>query len=491
MAEEYSVSVICKRRRKVSIFDEMKVSYGRELSRLLNFAGKKLGGKDLKAGFISLGCSKNLVDTEVMLGILQENGIELTNEPSEAEVLIVNTCAFIESAKEESITTILNMADYKANGKCRSLIVAGCLGQRYGQQLLDEMPEADAILGTSAWQRVMEAVDETMKGNRVVISGESEVIYDARMPRIMTTPTYTAYVKIAEGCDNNCAFCAIPMVRGHYRSRKMEDIVAEVQHLAENGVKEINLIAQDTTHYGFDLYGEPRLAQLLRELCKIDGIRWIRTLYSYPRFYTDELIDVVASEPKIVKYVDLPLQHAHDAILRRMHRADTRESIEALLKKIRERIPGVTVRSTFIVGFPGETDVHYQTLREFLIQQRFDKVGIFTYSREEDTPAYNMDGQVDEDVMQERYHELMSIQSKISEETNQALEGKELDVLVEGRDEEQPTIAVGRTYREAPEVDGEVYIEDDTDSQPGDFVRIRVTQGFTYDVVGERIEASK
>ena len=442
----------------------------------------------MKAGFVSLGCAKNLVDTEVMLGILQKNGIELTNEPSEAEVLIVNTCAFIESAKEESITTVLNMADYKNSGCCRSLIVAGCLGQRYGQQLLDEMPEADAIIGTGAWQRIMEAVDETLKGNRVVISGESEIIYDARMPRIMTTPGYTAYVKIAEGCDNNCAFCAIPMIRGHYRSRKFEDVVEEVKRLASEGVKEINLIAQDTTNYGRDLYGKPRLAELLKELCRIDGIKWIRTLYSYPRFFTDELIDVIASEPKIAKYVDLPLQHAHDAILRRMHRADTRESIEKLLEKIRERIPGVTVRSTFIVGFPGETDAHYQALREFLLKQRFDKVGIFTYSKEEDTPAYSMDGQVSEDVMQERYHELMSIQSKISEETNQALEGKELDILVEGRDEEQQTIAVGRSYREAPEVDGQVYIEGDTDSKPGDIVRVRVTQGFTYDVVGEPVE---
>lgn len=445
----------------------------------------------MKAGFVSLGCAKNLVDTEVMLGILQKNGIELTNEPSEAEVLIVNTCAFIESAKEESITTVLNMADYKNSGCCRSLIVAGCLGQRYGQQLLDEMPEADAIIGTGAWQRIMEAVDETLKGNRVVISGESEIIYDARMPRIMTTPGYTAYVKIAEGCDNNCAFCAIPMIRGHYRSRKFEDVVEEVKRLASEGVKEINLIAQDTTNYGRDLYGKPRLAELLKELCRIDGIKWIRTLYSYPRFFTDELIDVIASEPKIAKYVDLPLQHAHDAILRRMHRADTRESIEKLLEKIRERIPGVTVRSTFIVGFPGETDAHYQALREFLLKQRFDKVGIFTYSKEEDTPAYSMDGQVSEDVMQERYHELMSIQSKISEETNQALEGKELDILVEGRDEEQQTIAVGRSYREAPEVDGQVYIEGDTDSKPGDIVRVRVTQGFTYDVVGEPVEKKK
>ena len=443
----------------------------------------------MKAGFISLGCAKNLVDTEVMLGILREHGIELTPDPAEADILIVNTCAFIESAKEESSTTILSMAEYKESGHCRSLIVAGCLGQRYGQQLLDEIPEADAILGTGAFQRIMEAVDETLKGNRVVIAGESEVIYDARMPRIMTTPTYTAYVKIAEGCDNNCAFCAIPMVRGHYRSRTIEDICAEAERLAANGVKEINLIAQDTTNYGRDSYGEPALARLLKKLVRIDGIHWIRSLYSYPRFFTDELIETIAAEPKICKYVDLPLQHAHNSVLKSMHRPDTRESVEALLAKIRARIPGVAIRSTFIVGFPGETDAQYQTLRRFIEEQRFDKVGVFTYSREEGTPAFAMANQVSEDVMQERYHDLMSLQCKISEEVNQTLEGKELEVIVEGRDEEQPDIACGRSYREAPEVDGQVYIEGDKDSQPGDIVRVRVVQGFTYDVVGERVSS--
>jgi len=444
--------------------------------------------QEMKAGFISLGCSKNLVDTEVMLGILQQNGIELTSEPSEADILIVNTCAFITSAKEESITTVLTMADYKESGHCRSLIVTGCLGQRYDQQLLDELPEVDAVVGTGAWNRIMEAVDETLKGNRVVISGKSEIIYDARMPRIMTTPSYTAYVKIAEGCNNNCAFCAIPQIRGRYRSRKLEDVIAEVQQLAEQGVKEINLIAQDTTVYGRDLYGEPQLAKLLRELCKIDGIKWIRSLYSYPRFFTDELIDTIASEPKICNYVDIPLQHADDVVLRSMHRPDTQDSLRALLKKLRERIPGVTIRSTFMVGFPGETEEQYQTLRSFLAESRFDKVGVFTYSQEEDTAAANMPDQVDEEVMQERYHDLMSLQCSISEAINQELEDQILEVMVEGRDEEQPNIAYGRSYREAPEVDGQIYIEGDTDSQPGDIVRVKLLQGFTYDLVGERVD---
>ncbi len=445
----------------------------------------------MKAGFISLGCSKNLVDTENMLGILKEHGIEITNDPAEADILIVNTCAFIQSAKEESITTILNMAEYKESGRCRSLIVAGCLGQRYKQELLDDMPEADAIIGTGSWSRIMEAVEETLKGNRVVITGDDQVLYDEHTPRIRTTPGYTAYVKIAEGCDNRCAFCAIPMIRGRFRSRTIDDIRDEVEHLTEQGVKEVILIAQDSTNYGLDLYGHPALADLLRELCKIEKLKWIRTLYCYPKFFTDELIDVYAKEPKICKYVDLPLQHAHDSVLRSMRRPDTQEQMRVLLKKLRDRIPGVTIRSTFIVGFPGETDAQYQTLRNFLEEQRFDRVGVFTYSREEDTPAYNMPNQVPEDIMQERYHDLMSLQSKISEEINHGLEGKVIDVLVEGRDEEQPNIAVGRSYRDAPGVDGQIYIENDKTSKPGDMVRVRVLQGFTYDVVGERVDGNE
>lgn len=444
----------------------------------------------MKAGFVSLGCAKNLIDTEVMLGILKESGIELTHEPSDADILIVNTCAFIESAKEESITTVLNMAEYKKpeNGKCRSLVITGCLGQRYGQELLDEMPEADAILGTGTFPRIMEAVRESLAGNRVVLVGEDTTIYDAKMPRILTTPSYTAYVKIAEGCDNACAFCAIPLIRGKYRSRKIEDITTEVKRLVKNGAKEIILIAQDTASYGRDVYGKPSLARLLRRLVKIGGLRLIRILYSYPTFFTDELIDTIANEPKIAKYVDLPMQHAHDGVLKKMHRADTRASMEALIKKLRERIPGITIRSTFIVGFPGETDSQYQTLRKFVEEQRFAKVGIFTYSEEEGTAAAKMGGKIPDDIKEERYHDLMSVQAKISEEINKSIEGQELAVLVEGRDEQQENIAYGRSYREAPDVDGQVYIEGDTDSRPGDIVKVRITQGFAYDVVGELIK---
>ena len=441
----------------------------------------------MKAGFVSLGCSKNLVDTEVMLGLIKEREIELVNDPSDADILIVNTCAFIQSAKEESINTILNMAEYKQpeKGHCKSLIIAGCLGQRYGQELLDELPEADGIIGTEAWGRVTEVIDETLKGNRLVIKGD-ETIYDASVPRIPTTPKHTAYVKIAEGCNNRCAFCAIPLIRGKYRSRKLEDIVAEVRNLADKGVREIVLIAQDTTNYGHDIYGEPRLAQLLRELCKVEGIKWIRTLYNYPRFLNDELIEVMATEEKIVKYVDIPLQHASNEVLRRMRRPDTKEQITALLKKLRERVPGVVIRSTFIVGFPGETEEQFQELKDFIQEQRFDHAGFFTYSKEEDTPAANMDGQVDDDVMQDRYHEIKDIQSLISQEINESLVDQVLEVIVEGHTEDGTSY--GRSYRQADDVDDLVYIEDDTTSKVGDIVKVRILQGFTEDLVGELAE---
>ena len=442
----------------------------------------------MKAGFISLGCSKNLVDTEVMLGIIQQNGIELVNDPAEADVLIVNTCAFIEAAKTESITTVLNMAEYKEPGKgrCRSVIIAGCLGQRYGQELLDDLPEADGIIGTGSWNRIMEAINETMAGNRVVINGQNEIIYDASVPRIPTTPAYTAYIKIAEGCNNSCAFCAIPLIRGKYRSRTVEDICQEAEQLTAKGVREIVLIAQDTTNYGHDLYGRPSLARLLRELCKISAIKWLRVLYSYPKFFTDELIDVLAQEEKLVKYVDIPLQHANNQILRAMRRPDTKEEITALLTKLRRRIPGVVIRSTFIVGFPGETEEQYLELKEFLQQQRFDHVGIFTYSREEDTIAAEMPGQVPEEVMENRYHDLKAVQSLISQELNEALEGRVLEVLIEGHTEEG--MPYGRSYRQADDVDDNIYIEDDKTSQVGDMVRVRISQGFTEDLVGNLVQ---
>ncbi|HWQ61102.1 MAG TPA: 30S ribosomal protein S12 methylthiotransferase RimO [Negativicutes bacterium] len=439
----------------------------------------------LKAGFISLGCAKNLVDTEVMLGLLAERQIEITDDPGQADILIVNTCSFIDAAKEESIATILQAAEYKQEGKCSVLIVAGCLGQRYRQELLDELPEVDAIVGTGAWHRVNEAIDAVLAGRRLVIAGDSEAIYDHTMPRLITTPAYSSYVKIAEGCSNCCSYCAIPQLRGKFRSRPVESVVAEVERLVARGAKEINLIAQDTTSYGRDIYGEPRLAALLRALVRVEGLVWLRLLYCYPRYFTDELIELIAAEPKICKYVDLPLQHAHDDILTAMNRRDSRADSERLLAKIRAAIPGVAIRTTFIVGFPGETEEHFAALQAFVAEQRFDHVGVFTYSQEADTVAGRREDQVADDVKQERYHALMALQAKISEELGAALAGRELDVLVEGVEEDG--VARGRSYREAPDVDGRVFVENAA-AGPGEFVRARVVQGFAYDLLAERIE---
>lgn len=440
----------------------------------------------LKAGFISLGCAKNLVDTEVMLGILADNNIAITDNPHDADILIVNTCGFIDSAKEESVSTIIQMADFKQQGKCRGLIVAGCLGQRYQQELLDELPEISAIVGTGAWHRIMEAVSAVLAGERVLLIGETDTIYDESMRRITTTPSYSAYVKIAEGCSNCCSFCVIPLVRGKFRSRTVESIVNEVKDLTEKGVKEINLIAQDTTSFGRDRHGSPELTALLKELVKIDGIVWIRLLYCYPKYFNDDLIELIATEPKICKYIDLPLQHANDEILAAMNRRDTRKDIEKLLNKIRSSIPGVVIRTSFIVGFPGETDAHFESLKQFMLEQKFERVGVFTYSQEEDTLAGALEQQVPDDVKEERYHELMALQCKISEELNHMMEGKELNILIEGYNNEQPDVAFGRSYREAPDVDGRVFVENVGEAVPGDMVKVEVVQGFTYDLLAER-----
>lgn len=441
----------------------------------------------LKAGFVSLGCAKNLVDTEVMLGMLSAGQIEIIDEPSEADILIVNTCSFIDSAKEESISTILQMADYKKTGKCRGLIVAGCLGQRYREDLLQELPEVDAIVGTGAWHRINEAVEAVLQGQRVLLVDATNTIYDETMPRINATPFYSAYVKVAEGCSNCCSYCVIPQVRGSFRSRPVESVVGEVRALAARGIKEINLIAQDTTSYGRDLYGKAYLDTLLKELVKIEEIVWIRLLYCYPNYFTDEVIELIATEPKICKYIDLPLQHVHDDILRAMYRKDSRSDLETLLAKLRRRIAGVAIRTSFIVGFPGETEEHFAALKEFMAEQKFDRVGIFTYSREDGTAAATLPGQVPEEVKEERYHQLMALQCQISEELNRNLEGQVLDILVESIDEQTPGTIAGRSYREAPDVDGKVFVENAAGVKVGQFIKAKVAQGFTYDVVAEKL----
>lgn len=442
-----------------------------------------------KVGIISLGCVKNLVDAELMLGDLAAHQLTITPDPEEADIIIVNTCGFIESAQQESVDTIIQMAEYKKD-KCQMLLVSGCLAQRFSSELLVEIPEIDAIIGTGSWQKIREAIERVDKGEKpVVIIDELTNIYTEDMPRVLTTPSYSAYIKVAEGCSNRCAYCVIPSVRGDFRSRSMESILAEAKNLVNQGVREINLIAQDTTNYGTDLYGERRLPALLRELIKIENIEWIRLLYCYPYNFTDELIDLMATEPKICSYVDLPLQHISDDVLRRMNRRDTKADIEALLKKIRDRIDGVVIRSSFIVGFPGETEADFEELKEFIETQKFERVGIFTYSREAGTPAYDMENQIPQEVKEDRYHTLMATQCVISEKINQSYEGEMLTVLVEGKDSEQEGLAYGRSYREAPDIDGKIFIENEPNPAIGTFIQTEVIQGFTYDLVVEKISS--
>lgn len=447
----------------------------------------------MKIGVVSLGCPKNLVDSETMLGLIHEENYEITNDPSEAEIIIVNTCGFIESAKEESINTILQMAEYKKSGSCKYIIVTGCLSQRYAEELFNELPEADAIAGVEVYDEIGSIIKRVMNGERFIMLERSkpDVIYTSKetfLPRILTTPSYTAYLKIAEGCDNCCSYCAIPKIRGPYRSKPMEQVLKEAKALADNGVKELIVVAQDTTRYGEDLPGgKLLLADLLKELNKIESLKWIRVMYCYPNNFTDELIETFASLDKVCKYVDLPLQHASNRLLASMNRYDTREEVETLLAKLRKRIPGIVISTTFIVGFPGETDADFEELKEFVEQQRFENAGVFAYSQEEGTVAGAMPNQIPDEIKQERYHELMALQAQISEEIHKDTEGQTLEVLVEGIEEDGSGLHYGRSYREAPDIDGLVFIENPGDIKPGCFVKVNILQGFTYESVGERI----
>lgn len=447
----------------------------------------------MKIGVVSLGCPKNLVDSETMLGLIHEENYEITNDPSEAEIIIVNTCGFIESAKEESINTILQMAEYKKSGSCKYIIVTGCLSQRYAEELFNELPEADAIAGVEVYDEIGSIIKRVMNGERFIMLERSkpDVIYTSKetfLPRILTTPSYTAYLKIAEGCDNCCSYCAIPKIRGPYRSKPMEQVLKEAKALTANGVKELIVVAQDTTRYGEDLPGgKLLLADLLKELNKIESLKWIRVMYCYPNNFTDELIETFASLDKVCKYVDLPLQHASNRLLASMNRYDTREEVETLLAKLRKRIPGIVIRTTFIVGFPGETDADFEELKGFVEQQRFENAGVFAYSQEEGTVAGAMPNQIPDEIKQERYHELMALQAQISEEIHKDTEGQTLEVLVEGIEEDGSGLHYGRSYREAPDINGLVFIENPGDIKPGCFVKVNILQGFTYESVGERI----
>ena len=452
----------------------------------------------MKLGLISLGCPKNLVDSEVMLGIIEKYHIEITNDPEAAEIIIVNTCGFIESAKQESIDTILSMSAYKTEGCCRYLIVTGCLAQRYAQELFQDMPEVDAIVGTNVYKDIAQVIERVMQGQRVLhlsetdfekinlegLQGNERNLPD---PRKLTTPSYMAYLKIAEGCDNFCSFCAIPLIRGRYTSKPYEQVMAEARELVERGVKELIVIAQDTTRYGQDLYGKLRLAELLHDLNALPGLKWIRVLYSYPNTFTDELIEAYATLPKVCHYVDLPLQHASDRLLHAMRRRDKLSETKKLLKKLRERIPDIVIRTTFIVGFPGETEEDFAILKEFVTEQKFENAGVFQYSQEENTVAATLPEQIPEEIKQERYDELMAIQAGISEDVHRSMEDRELEVVVEGYESEEENLVAARSYREAPDIDGSIFVENAPGLNPGDFIRVRIEQGFAYEVVATRV----
>jgi ribosomal protein S12 methylthiotransferase len=430
---------------------------------------------------MTLGCPKNRVDSEVMLGTLMQRGYKLVPEPEQAEVIVVNTCAFIGPAKQESINSILEMAEYKKDGRCGTLVVTGCLSQRYGQELSKEMPEVDHFLGTSAYAQIGDLLAAEASPRQVI--PDPDYIHDAKTPKINSQPSYTAYLKISEGCDNKCAFCIIPKLRGGQRSRPIDDIVAEAQKLASEGVVELNLVAQDLTAYGHDLPGKPKLHELLKALCQVD-VRWIRLHYAYPRVFPDELVEVIASEPKIAKYLDMPVQHASDKLLRSMKRGRDSKFLEQLLAKIRARVPGITMRTSLIVGLPGETEEDFELLKEFVKAQRFERLGVFQYSDEEGTGAFDMEGKLPQKTIERRWREVMAIQKRINREQNKKLVGTRLEVLVEGPSEESEHLLVGRHQGQAPEIDGQVYINDGM-AYPGELVTVEVTEAHDYDLVAK------
>ncbi|MGB6129969.1 MAG: 30S ribosomal protein S12 methylthiotransferase RimO [Psychrilyobacter sp.] len=438
----------------------------------------------MKLAVITLGCSKNLVDTEHYLGILvNKRGFELTTEVEDADLCIINTCGFIGDAKEESITTILGVAEHKRNGKLKKIIVAGCLAERYADELLAEMPEIDAIIGTGDVDKIEEVIDEIYADKRVVRSESLDFLANAKTDRIITTFPHTAYLKIAEGCNRRCTYCIIPSLRGKLRSRTIEDIIVEAKNLVANGVREINLLAQETTEYGLDLYKKKALPDLMRELAKIEGLKWIRTYYMFPNSVTEELIEVMKTEEKVCNYFDIPIQHVSDSILQGMKRAISGDASKELLRKIRREIPDATFRTSLIVGFPGETEDDFQELKEFVEEFKFDYIGVFKYSREEDTVAFDMENQVDEDTKHRRWVELTNLQAEIAEAKNRSFLGKEIEVMIDGVSDESEYMLEGRTRGQALEIDGKVLTNDGT-AKPGEIVKVVVEQNFNYDLLG-------
>ncbi len=437
----------------------------------------------MKIFFISLGCDKNLVDSEVMLGLIRDRGFELTNDESEADIIVVNTCCFIHDAKEESINTILEMAEYKKNGSLKGLIVSGCLAQRYKDDILAEIPEVDALLGTTSYDAITEVIDKVLGGERAESFKDIDYLSEIKTNRVNTTGGYYSFLKIAEGCDKHCTYCIIPKIRGDYRSVPMERLVEEAKFLSEGGVKELILIAQETTVYGVDLYGRKMLAELLRKLCAIDGIEWIRIQYCYPEEINDELIDVIKTEPKICHYLDIPIQHASDNILKRMGRRTNREELEHLIAKLRKEIPDIALRTSLITGFPGETEEDHEILKEFVRNMRFERLGVFTYSKEEDTPAAKMKDQITKKVKVARQKELMEIQQGIAFDRAKAMVGRKLKVIIEGKLVEEG-IFIGRTYMDAPNIDGYIFVHTKDELMSGEFVEVTVTEAKEYDLIG-------
>ncbi len=447
-----------------------------------------------KVGFISLGCPKNLVDSEVMMGRLKQSGYEITTDADDADTIVVNTCGFIDSAKKESIDAILEAARLKSNGKATRLVVAGCLVERYRDQLKDEMPEVDAFIGTSQLNDITTVCDEKVNTRSLPVlplgNQSATYLYDESTPRVLATPGYTAFIKIAEGCDRPCAFCFIPQMRGHFRSRRFGSVMQEAEQLAKQGVKELVLVAQDSSRYGEDL-GEPdALAQLLRELSHLDGVEWVRVMYTYPTHISDGFLNVLATEPKAVKYLDMPLQHASSNVLKLMKRGGTRQSLERLIKRVRDRVPGIAIRTTFITGFPGETDEDFEELMTFVRNVEFDRVGVFTYSDEEGTPAFDLPNKVDSRTAARRRSRLMKEQSRISRRRNKQKIGSEVRVLFEGASKETELLWQGRMETQAADIDGCVLINDapeDFEPVAGDFVNVLITEAHEYDLVGRVI----
>ncbi|HJV64333.1 MAG TPA: 30S ribosomal protein S12 methylthiotransferase RimO [Geomonas sp.] len=441
-----------------------------------------------KVSLVSLGCPKNLVDAEVMLGYLSKDEYEVTTDEMQADIIVVNTCSFIKEAKQESIDTILDLADRKHDARCKLLIVTGCLPQRYQEELAKELPEVDIFIGTGDYPRIAEIIAEKKStSEQLCYTGDPNFVYNDELPRLQSSPHYTAYLKIAEGCSNNCAYCVIPALRGALRSRPFATLLSEARQLVEGGVKELNLIAQDITAYGKDLADRPTLEMLVTELAKLEGLKWIRLLYAYPDGVTDSLISLIKNEPKVCKYLDLPIQHIADPILKRMNRRSDEQQIRDLIAKLKTEIPDIAIRTSLIVGFPGETNDDFKKLLQFVEETRFDRLGVFCYSREEGTPAADMQDQVSERVKRERHKKLMRTQARVSFKHNRTLVDSEEDVLIEGYSEETELLLKGRSSRQAPDVDGLVYITAGN-ANVGDIVRLKITDSSDYDLIGEIVE---